>query len=195
MAIFKGNVNDLMKLAFGVYSNLPVYIPGNSMPVTRIDSPEAYYEKNGNYLFDRFGFEIAEADLTFTNQTDPTKWYLPETTILDSTISKNMVQTIMAGRKGTVKELVSEGDWIFTFRGLIIGENVEFPRTVRKQMKQVWGINKNMRIYSRLINDLDVHRVVVLDLRFPPLEGYDNVQPFELVCVSDDDIVLNLNAS
>jgi hypothetical protein len=190
MAIFKGNVNDLMKLTFGVYSNLPVYFPGESMPESRIDSPEAFSQKNGTYLFD-----TEERNLTFSTQTDPTKWYLPETTILDSTISKNIVQTVMVGRKGTVKELISEGDWIFTFRGLIIGQDNEFPRTVRKQMKQVWGINKSLRVFSRLINDLDVHRVVVLDLRFPPLEGYENVQPYELVCVSDDDIVLNLNAS
>lgn len=193
MAIFEGNVNDLMKLAFGVNSNLPIYFPGSSMPEQRNDSPDAYSPDNGAYLFDRFGFDTGEADLNFRNQTDPGKWYLPETTIIDSTVSKNIVQTVMAGRKGTVKELIAEGDWMFTFRGLIIGKDINFPRDARKQMKQVWAVNKSLRIYSRLVNDLDVHRVVVLDLRFPPMEGYDNVQPYELVCLSDDDIVLDLS--
>lgn len=193
MARFEGNVNDLMKLAFGINAALPIYIPGESMPTIKTDTPDSYSPDNGAYLFDRFGFDTGEADLNFRGEPDPTKWFLPDATIVDTTISKNIVQTVMAGRKGTVKELIAEGDWAFTFRGLIIGKDSTFPREARKQMKQVWAVNKSLRVYSRLINDLDVHRVVVLDLRFPPMEGYDNVQPYELVCLSDDDIVLDLS--
>ena len=197
MAVFEGNINDLMKSAFGVITHFPVYIIGDSQPAVKTDTPDAF-STDGAYLFDRFGFDIAEANLSFKNGAEAGKWYLPDATVVDTGVSKNIVQTIMAGRKGSVKELISEGDYMFTFRGFIIGQtngkhDIDFPREARRQMKQVWAVNKSLRVYSRLINDLDVNRVVVLDLRFPPMEGYENVQPYVLTCLSDDDIVLDLS--
>ena len=59
-------------------------------------------------------------------------------------------------------------------------------------MEQVFAVNQSMRVYSRILNDLNIHRLVTTELNFPALEGYDNVQPYELKCLSDEDIVLNL---
>jgi hypothetical protein len=72
-------------------------------------------------------------------------------------------------------------------------QKAEYPREARKQMSQVFKVNKSMRVYSRLLNDLDIHEVVITDLRFPPMEGYENVQPYEMVCLSDEPIILDLN--
>lgn len=201
MASFTGNISEILTQAFGIYQRIPIYFVGESKPELRLDDTPVS-KNTGAYLFDRFGFKVSDQDL----KIDPAAvedgvWYLPEATVVDIGTSKIIAETIMAGRKGSVKELISEGNWIFTFRGFIIGykspgkQSPEFPRDARKLMKQVFGANKRMQIYSKLINDLDVFSVVCADLRFPPLEGYDNVQPYELVCISDDDIVLDLSNS
>lgn len=201
MARFEGNISELLGKAFGIYTQVPIYFIGDSKPEVKQDNTPTS-ANTGAYLFDRFGFKVSDQAIKLDpKQTQGGIWFLPEATVVDMGTSKIISETIMAGRKGSVKELISEGNWVFTFRGFIIGYNApgkqssDFPREARKVMKQVFGINKRMQIYSKLVNDLDVFSVVTMDLRFPPMEGYDNVQPYELVCVSDDDIVLDLSNS
>lgn len=202
MAEYTGSFDELLIKAFGVYTQVPVYFPGSSKPeVMSKDGKALYHKRTGAYLFDRFGFQISDANLSFRGEDEAggaEVWYLPEATVVDIGISKNIVQTQMPGRNGTVKELISEGDWILTFRGFIINQSkqnqvAQYPREDRKRMTQVFKTNQSMRVYSRLLNDLDIHQVVITDLRFPPMEGYVNVQPYELICLSDDEIVLDLN--
>jgi hypothetical protein len=134
-------------------------------------------------------------------------WFLPEATVVSCSRQKNIIQTVIAGHDGTVKELIGMGDWEVTFKGFLINhmpksnnplsvskQTHRYPREAKKQMEQVFAVNQSMRVYSRILNDLNIHRIVTTELNFPALEGYDNVQPYELKCLSDEDIVLNLSA-
>lgn len=224
MAEFTGDINVLFDKAFGIYTNIPVYFVGDSKPEVRPqDGKHLYSKSSGMYLFDRFGFLISEANLDFSSKeqqqdgTGATVWDLPEATVVQRSRGKNIVETVMPGKDGTVKELVSMGDWEFVFRGFIINkkksnspsgafkQTSSYPREYVQQMSEVFAVNQSLRVYSRMINDLVlehvidkdgkrtkriVDRVVITSLDFPVLEGYDNVQPYELTCLSDSDIVL-----
>lgn len=212
MAQFTGNINDLFQKAFGVFTDIPVYYVGDSKP-EKTTVPMITNKSTGRQLFDRFSFQISQAGLTFDKSATPEEvraecWSLPDASVVHFQRAKNIVQTILPGRDGTVKELISMGDWEITFTGFIINykqrtaastlkpvkQDHSYPREYRKQMNEVFKINQNMRIYSRLVNDLEIFKVVITSLEFPPLEGYDNVQPYRMTCLSDEDIVLDLSA-
>lgn len=212
MAEFIGDVNELFDKAFGIYTQVPVYFVGDSRPEKRPPPVKEVRGSAGGYLFDRFAFQISEAGLSFKdpnpNETTAELWYLPEATVVSFDRFKHIVKTIVTGKDGTVKELIGLSDWEITFKGFIINykkktalnnlkpvkQEHNYPREYRKQMNEVFGVNQNMTIYSRLANDLNIRKVVIERLSFPAMEGYDNVQPYELTCSSDEDIILDLNA-
>jgi hypothetical protein len=112
--------------------------------------------------------------------------------VISINAGKNIVETTLTERQGTVKELVSSGDWEITIRGLIIGENGGFPEDEMQEMVDLFHVDKAVEIKSAL-TDLVLIRsdrkgessVVIKELTFPEVKGIMNVRPYELKLVSD----------
>lgn len=203
MATAKFNINDSFKEVFGVYARIPLYTVNEAGEGTELpDYPEAAakflqgeYQRGVNLvapsgvsMWDRFSVIMPSKD-----ENTVTSMYLPHATVAELSRAKNIVTTQLQGRNGTVKEYISMGDWQISLRGFIIDyENDLYPEEDVRRMNDIFEKDKALKINSKLLSLIGVTRIVVTDIKFPSMEGFQNVQPFELTLLSDEPIVLEV---
>ncbi|WP_442589196.1 DUF6046 domain-containing protein [Pedobacter sp. AW31-3R] len=111
---------------------------------------------------------------------------LPGSPMIDITATKSIVTTPIKGRNGTVKEYISIDDYQINIRGVIINyESDEYPELTVHNLHNIFKADTEMQVTSALLNLLDIHYLVIKQIKFPEVEGYRNMQPYALQCLSD----------
>lgn len=115
-----------------------------------------------------------------------------ELTIACATIrvtgKKNVVKTIVAERKGTVKEQFSVGDYEFTIKGVLIGDGDSLPDVKMIFLKEMFESTKPVELHNAIADFfLDKSLYVLIEsIEFPEVEGKTlRHRPFSVICESD----------
>jgi|GEM_PF-2129992 len=126
---------------------------------------------------------------------DEVQYTFPYWPLFDITGQNIIVKTPGPGRKGQIKEYITEDDSAITIRGFCINEGSwEYPEKQVQDLKRVINTKKALGITSQVINLLDIHNIVIESWSFPSIEGVENVQPFELQCTSDYPVELEIKS-
>jgi hypothetical protein len=120
------------------------------------------------------------------------------TVILDNVImtlsmTKNIVKTIINGRKGTVKEWVSDGDYNITVSGGLYGHTSAYPEEQVFALRRVLESGQALNCQSDFLDLFGVYQIVIETFNIPQSEGFTNVQPFDFTASSDEPIELLIN--
>lgn len=106
-------------------------------------------------------------------------------------MTKNIVATPIQGRNGTVKEYISDGDYVINIKGLIVSPAQEsFPEVEFNVLKKYCDAPVEIPVASTFLNRFGIKSFVIQDYRFDQTEGMRNVQAFEINCLSDQPIEL-----
>jgi hypothetical protein len=217
MGLFSFDTNKAFRDVFGIYTKLPIYPTARG-----IDNGAPLPEFGEAQTEQEFFSDIAELSQNMHNLQvqDRFQFGHPELgaydlspyTVMEMTRTKNIVKTQLVGRNGSVKEFISLGDWEFTFRGFLINEEAaELPHEQTMALLQVCAKNQQLKFFSEQVRRIFEYRnvipnqrtsvleegdrpdfIVVEDVRLLPMDGADNVQPFEIRAVSDSPIELEL---
>ena len=201
------NIPEAFNAAFGIYARFPLFILGNArpgavqrsdkmeewvMPVPQSPNTDPFTAPSGAVLWDRFGFTHPDIP-----GTDPI-FYLPIICTAEIGKRKNIVKTQLIGKggrvSGTVKEIMSLDDHVITFRGLVINwENrKEYPTQKVNDINKLFDINASLGIVSKLFNDAHgITDIVTEDIKWNTVEGYADIQSFEITALSDTNIILD----
>jgi hypothetical protein len=99
------------------------------------------------------------------------------------------------GGIGTVKEFIQQDDFQMVIRGFLINyASQDYPQQLLSDLWAVINAGKSLGITSLVPNLLGIHNIVITDAKFPPVEGYMNIQPFELNCLSDYPTILQIKS-
>lgn len=101
---------------------------------------------------------------------------------------KTIVKTVVAERKGTVKEQFSVGDYEFTIKGVLIGDGNNLPDTKMLFLKEIYESTKPVELHNAIADFfLDKSLYVSIEsIEFPEVEGKSlRHRPFTLTCESD----------
>lgn len=120
------------------------------------------------------------------------RFAFPATTLVDISMSKNIVLTPIQGRAGTVKELISNGDYTVRLRGFVVGAEL-YPREGVQRLIELASVPAAFRVENDLFHWLGINNLVVQDFELSAVEGYENTQAFELRCLSDDTVSVQLS--
>ena len=94
-------------------------------------------------------------------------------------------ETVIAGRKETVKEDISATGFQVSIKGFIIPEEQNLPHAQIREMQQsVLEAGKTLEIISPRLNNLGIFYMVVTGYKLPAYPG-SFAQPFEIDCKSD----------
>ena len=117
--------------------------------------------------------------------------------VMGMTWKKTIVSTAMPERGGSVKELISIDDYMFNIKGILISPDNDFPEAGIIDLKRIWLKNSSVTLRS-VISDLILsgrsnikgedpygHRVVVKEIKWPPVSGVEHAKPFEIELESD----------
>jgi len=120
-----------------------------------------------------------------------------DTVLIGVSMNKNIVKTPIQGRNGTVKEYISDGDFRVNIRGVITSASNDnpdhYPEDEVKKLMEVCRANASIELASFYLNDVfNVQNVVIENYTFPQREGTYNTQLFELECVSDNPVEVEI---
>lgn len=206
---------DLFSLAFGAiprynpsdfkpvadpselgYGNMPSSNGENhSLGTVESHSENGRLEKYNRRVFHEAWFTGLNGSSTFeyrdgdtTRQLEELK--LPAASVVDFSRQKTVVKTPVAGRNGTVKELVGAEDWRIRIRGVITSEGYaredEYPHGYVRRLKAWLDAPTALPVVGEIFTTFGVSSVVVEGYDFPKLEGFPGVQAFTIDCVSDE---------
>ncbi|WP_295714161.1 DUF6046 domain-containing protein [Mucilaginibacter sp.] len=120
----------------------------------------------------------------------------PDWPLFDITGQDIIIKTIMMKKKGSVKEFISEDDYNIRIRGILINyETQEYPEKQLQDLMQVIKSKEPLLIKSQVFNLLDIYSIYIVRHSFPSVEGYQNIQPFELECISDVPAILEIKST
>jgi hypothetical protein len=111
---------------------------------------------------------------------------------------KHIVETDLVGskRRGSVKELIRLDDYDVTIRGIAIqtANTRDYPEDQVKALHDLYLRNEALSVESGLTELLGIYRLVVREIGFPELRGFQHAQAYELLCRSDEDFILEIPA-
>lgn len=104
------------------------------------------------------------------------------------TSKKTIIRTPVSERTGTVKEQFNVGDYIFTIKGVLIGEKRNFPDEKILQLKELYETTDSVELHNALTELFMTgsRRIAIESLEFPEVQGGSkHHRPFVLTCESD----------
>lgn len=108
---------------------------------------------------------------------------------------KNIVETTLQGRDGTVKEYISSGDWQVKIDGKIYGDGANnYPQDDVQKLIKICMAPQSITVTSDFLKMFDISSLVIRQQTIPQLEGIRNYQEFSLNCLSDKELILLKNA-
>lgn len=115
------------------------------------------------------------------------KEYEIDCALVSITGKKTIVQTPLAGRNGSVKELISVDDYQIAITGAIVGEDRLWPEEKLNAVNELYTINQSLELKCALAEVFlgENDRVVITDLSVPSAAQTEHVQLIELKCVTD----------
>jgi hypothetical protein len=159
--------------------------------------------KYGLPTFDTFSFNASVGNkLSYTASKDfgggtvnIDKPFTFDTALIEINQTKNIVKTVIAGTNGSVKEYMSEGDFIINLRGVIVGD-------VANQRPDVTRLNSlvaylkaplSIPISCHFLEELNITSIVVESYKLGQREGSRNIIDIEINMLSDSVIELSSN--
>lgn len=126
-------------------------------------------------------------------QYDSSGLYLKVDTVLfNVSQSKNIITTSVAGRNGTIKEYISDGDYVIDIKGLIVSSDATaYPTEQVQEFISLMKVQSDIPVISPFLQLFEIYNIVITSYRVPQVEGFQNVQPFEISCISDVPLELN----
>ena len=107
--------------------------------------------------------------------------------VISVTGKKNIVETQLVGRKGSVKELINLDDYRITIAGFIQSTDGSYPEDEIVQVRDLYSVNESVELIcalTDLILDED-DKVVITDIDFPSTPGIEDGQVIRIECLTD----------
>lgn len=107
--------------------------------------------------------------------------------------SKEIVKTAVLGRPGTIKEYIAEGDFSITMKGVLANDSItdlRYPFAKQDRLNQFKKAPKQLSITHALLNNLGIYEIVIEDVKFPSMQGVENLCAFEINAISDSPVEL-----
>lgn len=114
------------------------------------------------------------------------EYLLPATTIIEVSQAKNIIRTQVAGRRGTVKEYISQDDYSIRLSGIIVNYENEYPPEGDIRIfNEVMSVPGALEVECEFLQWLGVYDIVVQDADILTLKGYSHIVGFRVNAWSD----------
>jgi len=118
---------------------------------------------------------------------------MPAASLIEINRPKVIQKTQIAGRNGSVKELISDDDFDIRLRGLIVNSDDDTPPEdgVRWFMETV-AVPQAIQVECELFDWLGIDEVVVRDYSLFQVEGFQHIMAYTINLWSDEPVEVKL---
>lgn len=118
--------------------------------------------------------------------------FLPAVTY-DISMSKNIVKTSVQGRRGTIKEFISDGDYVLNLSGVLANESItEYPYELVNKLRAICEAEISIPVYSKLLDLFGITEIVIERFDFKMKAGAASSQEFTINAISDKPLELRI---
>lgn len=119
---------------------------------------------------------------------------LPNEPLIEISGSKTIIKTPIDGNEGTFKEHFTKGDYVITIRGICVNEDDtdDYPEEQVRGIRDIIEKQEHVSVTNRLLSFFNIDHLAIESFRFPAVEGAPGMQPYELSCLSDRFMSLEL---
>lgn len=179
------NIQELMAKSFGEL-NMPRY---DALSIPQGETGFKVWEQvrilAGRYQIDGQFVEYPEV-------------VFPAATVVEFRTRKKIVKTEITGRRGTIKELISHGDWDITIRsivseGAVNGWSLDsdnYPYNDIALIRNLYEIDAELQVVGEIFTTLGIENIVIEDIELPKLQEFPNLQPIIIRCSSEEALEL-----
>jgi hypothetical protein len=116
-----------------------------------------------------------------------------ETALIEINQTKNIVKTSISGMNGTVKEYMSNGDYIVNLKGVIVGDiaNQRPDRNDLNALVAFLNAPLSIPISCTFCEEFKINSIVVESYKLSQREGARNIIDIEINMISDSAIELS----
>lgn len=143
------------------------------------------------FMFERTSYSYTDADGTEVFAETP-ELFIP-LLIIEAGREKIIELTAVEGRNGTVKELAGEGDVLISLKGILLGNEGQYPMDALGKLEEISNAKTAIAISNDMLSTLGVADVVVKNVKYTPMPGYEDCQAFTMELISDAPITLRLD--
>lgn len=110
--------------------------------------------------------------------------------LIEVSQTKNTIKTPIQGRDGTVKEHISDGDYVINIRG-VIGNDSRwnqkiYPLNIVQDLIKLCKAKRSLVVTSTFLNEVfEINDITIDTYNIPQVEGLRNQQPFNISACSD----------
>ncbi len=107
--------------------------------------------------------------------------------LISVTGQKNIVETQLVGRKGSVKELINLEDYKITIAGFVQSRDGTWPEDEIARMRDLYNVNESVDLLCALTDEIldEDDRVVITGIEFPSTPGIEDGQVIRIECTTD----------
>jgi len=187
----------------GMFRIPPVYVPigfelqpgvNTNYNIEGFEKWDYINNQNAQVFSSQFLGLAVFSDVILQNTTDQSFFQMLQVLITVNQ-TKNIVKTVVQGRNGTVKEMISLGDYQVSLEGGIYESNkFKYPMDDVRKLERLLATPEALKVISPFLNEIfEVHYLVVENYDFPQEKGKQNVQTFSIKSISDDPPEMNIS--
>lgn len=107
---------------------------------------------------------------------------------------KNIVETPLVGRKGSVKELISTNDYEVSIVAVLATDNHSYPEEQIARIMELYNMSESVELRSALTDLVfdEGDKVVLKSISLPSMGGVEDAQVVKLECVTDKPLELTI---
>jgi hypothetical protein len=99
---------------------------------------------------------------------------------------RNIVRTVIAGRSGTIKEYMSDGDYEISISGTLANKLAYTPPAEEINILDlITKAPMELVVTSNFLNYFEIYSIVIVNSKIKQREGARNIVDYELTCISD----------
>lgn len=108
---------------------------------------------------------------------------------------KEIVKTVLVGRKGTIKEYICDGDYQINITVGLVAVDTDnrqidqYPETAVSVLRETCELDRALEVSSTFLDLFDVHKIVVTGFSAKQMT-YSNHQTVEITAISDTDYII-----
>jgi len=121
------------------------------------------------------------------------EFMLPPTSTVQVNFKKIVVDTPLRGGQGEFTEMIGTANADIRIKGILIGKDLKRPEQLIRRLKQLEKIPKHLGVVCDYLQWLEINYLTIRSVNLPVLEGSPSMQPFELICKSDNPTNLIIN--
>ena len=208
MADVRYNLSELFRATFGINSPIFITEPLNkeataAIGFTGLESLPDYYKADATswmgtpiigqmkFLADNYAVYLGTGELDTIQMDD---YVLPPATLFSFRRAKNITKTNLLGSNGTVKEIFGFDDWIIDVKGFCLDDGNSSAREKINQLERWVTLADSIRVYSKLLVNKKIYRVVIEEYSQEATQGAPGVIPFSMQLCSDEPVEFEIQS-